>query len=183
VTADAARRERIERALWPAEGASGSVWAVLDGARDPRIRRVLIESGLDFRSLYEGRVPAAIDRVAPQLVELIPGQRLLAALFGDGWGQAWGCFCRTDDPTRLRHHLRKLLKVRDERGRTLLFRFYDPRVLRVYLPTCRSDELQQVFGPIDAWFAESAQGAGLIEFRLGGDELVRRETLLEAAAC
>jgi hypothetical protein len=44
--------------------------------------------------------------------------------------------------------LRTLLRVRDEAGRTLLFRFYDPRVLRAYLPTCTATEWQSVFGPV-----------------------------------
>jgi hypothetical protein len=30
----------------------------------------------------------------------------------------------------------------------LLFRYYDPRVLRVYLPSCRPSELETVFGPV-----------------------------------
>jgi hypothetical protein len=34
---------------------------------------------------------------------------------------------------------RRFLRVKDEDG--LVFRFYDPRVMRVYLPTCAAGEL------------------------------------------
>jgi hypothetical protein len=160
----AGRRAAIEALLWP-KGASGmSVWAVLDGARDPRIHQALVESRLEYRSLYAGRLPRELERVSPQLVELLPGHRLTARLLGEGWGQAWGVFLRIDDPSNLRHHLRKFLKVKTEDGRRLLFRWYDPRVLRVYLPTCSATELATVFGPLDRWFAETDGATSLLEF-------------------
>lgn len=58
----------------------------------------------------------------------------------------------------LRRHLRTLLRVRDEAGRTLMFRFYDPRVLRAYLPTCTSSEWQSVFGPVHQLICSAADG-------------------------
>ncbi|HYE90913.1 MAG TPA: hypothetical protein VEA38_07840, partial [Terriglobales bacterium] len=40
-----------------------------------------------------------------------------------------------------------------------------PRVLRVYLPTCRRDELRQVFGPVDRFDMEDETGGALRGFR------------------
>ncbi len=37
----------------------------------------------------------------------------------------------------------------------MLFRYSDPRILRVYLPTCLPDELEQMFGPVTAYVMES----------------------------
>jgi hypothetical protein len=48
-----------------------------------------------------------------------------------------------EDIEGLRRQLRRLLRVQTEEGKTLLFRFYDPRVLRLYLP---SAEIATVFG-------------------------------------
>lgn len=173
----AARREAIEAQLFPAPGAarsSGAVWAVLDLARDPRIRTLLMASRLEWLSLYTG-APRELDLVAPHIVEMLPGHRLLQQLLDEGWGRSWGVFVRIDDPTTLRHHLRRLLKVRDEGGRSLLFRYYDPRVLRSYLPTCTPDELSQMFGPLTNWWAEGTGGESLIEFGLDrAGTLVRR---------
>ena len=95
-----------------------------------------------------------------------------------GWGKSWGIFVRIEDSSNLRYHLRTFLRVRDESGRNLLFRYYDPRVLRSYLPTCRADELKTVFGPIDTYIAESEDGQSLIEFRFDGSALQERRITL-----
>lgn len=169
------RRAQIMQALWPDGGTQAklSVWAILDCARDPRIYTALLASQLEFRSLYSGRLPRELDMVAPQLVELLPGNRLSAQLLDQGWGLSWGIFLQTEDPLSLRHHLRQFLKVQDEDGRRLLFRYYDPRVLRTYLPTCSEPELRRFFGPITRLLMEAAGGAGLEAFELRQGQLVR----------
>jgi len=175
------RRALLTQALWP-EGAQSrlGVWAIFDCARDPSIYAALLESRLEFRCLYSGRLPRLLEVNAPHLVELLPGHRLTARCLDEGWGQSWGVFVKIDDPSNLRHHLRKFLKVRDEDGRSLLFRWYDPRVLRTYLPTCTPDELREFFGPLDAWFSESAAGAAMVEHRFDGRVLRRREVAVTA---
>lgn len=178
------RRAQILQALWPEGDAASklSVWAILDCARDPKIYVALLASQLEFRCLYSGKLPRDLEMVAPQLVELHPGNRLTAQLLDEGWGNAWGLFLRTADPSNLRHHLRKFLKVQDERGRRLLFRYYDPRVLRVYLPTCTAAELQQVFGPIECFLVESENAEAVSTFRLQRGVLQRRLAVLAATA-
>ena len=49
--------------------------------------------------------------------------------------------------------------MRDEDGRVLMFRFYDPRVLRPYLQTCTKQEARAMFGPI-AEFACAGEAVG-----------------------
>ena len=172
---DATRRERLQQALWPSGAARPlGVWVVLDGARDSRIHLALLESRLEYRCLFAGPLTRELEMAAPQLVELLPGHRLTLRLLDEGWGQSWGIFLRIDDPANLRPHLRTLLRVQDEDGAKMLFRFYDPRVLRVYLPTCTADELRQMFGPIDSLLCEG-DGGELIEFR-------RRNALLHRSA-
>lgn len=166
------QREQIMRTLWPeGEKSKLGVWAILDCARDPRIYLALLESRLEFRCLYSGKLPRALEMVAPHLVELFPNHRLTARLLDEGWGNAWGVFLKIEDSSNLRHHLRKFLKVQDEDGRRMLFRYYDPRVLRVYLPTCTADELRQVLGPIQSFVVEDASGLGAIEFDAAGAAL------------
>jgi len=176
------RRDAVLRALWPGGAASGaSVWAVLDGARDPQIYLALLESRLDFRCLYSGRLPRLLEMNAPHLVELLPGHRLTERLLGDGWGRSWGVFLRVVDPSNLRHHLRKFLVVQDEGGRRLVFRWYDPRVLRAYLPTCNGDDLQTVFGPVTSYLAEDSDGSDLLDFTFEHGRL-RQRRVFEAHA-
>jgi hypothetical protein len=55
--------------------------------------------------------------------------------------------------------------------RKLLFRFYDPRVLRAYLPTCLAEELNIVFGPVRNFWMESRDPGELLEFRFSQGRL------------
>ena len=62
--------------------------------------------------------------------------------------------------------MRRLLQFRTENHKRLFFRYYDPRVLRPFLPTCQPAQLAEVFGPIQRFDVESADGSQLLRFRL-----------------
>jgi hypothetical protein len=64
----------------------------------------------------------------------------------------------------VRHHLRHFLMVEIEGGKPVYFRFYDPRVLRVYLPTCTDQERQQFFGPLANYLMEGEEKSVLLDF-------------------
>ena len=152
------------QALWPVgASAKSSVWAVLDGARSPAVYRALLDSRLDFRCLYEGKLTRELELAAPHLVELLPGHRLTTQLMEAGCAQNWGVLLKIADAANLRHHLRKLLKVRSADQRVLLFRYYDPRVLRAFLPTADALQLKAFFGPVGSWIAADGNG-GWVEF-------------------
>ena len=177
---DAAFRDRVIQALWPAPATDVSVWAILDCARDERIYPALRNSQLDYLCLFSGRLHRDVVAAAPHLIEVSPSYRFTPRLIEMAWGESWGVFIRIKDPSNLRSHLRGFLRVKDESGRFLLFRYYDPRVLRVYLPTCRTDELRTVFGPISSYLVEDEGGKGLIEFEFDGNKLLERRTSLTA---
>ena len=48
----------------------------------------------------------------------------------------------------------------------MLFRFYDPRVMRMYLPTCTAEELAIVFGPVGAYLLEGQDPKALLRLSL-----------------
>jgi hypothetical protein len=177
---DAGFRDRVIAALLPSD--DSSVWAILDCARDERIYPALRLSQLDFLCLFSGRLHRDVEAAAPHIVELSPGYRFTPKLIEMGWGQSWGVFVRIEDGTNLRAHLRRFLRVRDESGRILLFRYYDPRVLRVYLPTCLPDELRTVFGPISSFVVEAEDGRSLIEFQFDGSQLLEHRIPLTSEA-
>jgi hypothetical protein len=155
--------ERLIAHLWPHDDspATPQVYALLDGARDRRIVPMVRASGLEHRCLYSGSLSEPLERAAPYLVHLTPTASFTMELLQLAWGQSWGILttvlpdCTIDEQRR---HLRTLLRVRTEDGRALVFRFYDPRVLRIYLPTCTADETRSMFGPIAQLLAESAGG-------------------------
>jgi hypothetical protein len=104
---------------------------------------------------------------APYLVQLDPGYRDTHRLIQQAWGNSWGVLIRSETSLKkLRRHLREFLVVRDTKGTRMAFRYYDPRVLRVYLPTCVTAELRTVFGPIDCFWMESESPEYMLDFRV-----------------
>jgi Domain of unknown function (DUF4123) len=153
-----ARLSNIKKALWPPDAVrSINVYAVLDGARSSGVHDALARSYRAKSCLFAGTLDPQLERAAPQLLEICEKDSVTDFLLRAGWHDAWGILLTSQDPIeRVRRHLRTLLRVRDETGRFLLFRFYDPRVLTVYLPTCTSVELQLFFGSvITSFFAPS----------------------------
>lgn len=162
--------------LWPAgQPTSMNVWAILDGARDDRIYPAVIGCYLENCCLYSGDLAPELQMTAPYLVKLDNEDRFTRYLLNQGWGNSWGVFFRSDTSMpQLRRHLRQFFRVKDERGRRLIFRYYDPRVLRVYLPTCLPDELRTFFGPIRSYMLETPEADALLEFRFDGKQLQHR---------
>jgi hypothetical protein len=175
-------REAIRRRLWP-EGEGRDIWAILDGARNDRVYSHLVDSYLNSSCLYAGQLPRELEVAAPYLVNLERDDALTERVIDDGWGDSWGVFLKSGTSLpRLRRHLREFLVVRDQAGRRLVFRYYDPRVLRVYLPTCTTEELRTVFGPIDAFWMEDAEPSTMLEFRFDGRKLTQTSHALGTAA-
>jgi hypothetical protein len=137
------------RALEVLRGQQAPLYAVLDSARSVRILELLHESVEDCRSLYEGPQGDALEEVAPYLVSLSNKKSwLLEALVQEGWEAGWGVYFTHPHPfLEVRRHLRKFLMVELEgaEGR-FYFRFYDPRVLREFLPGCDEATREEVFG-------------------------------------
>jgi hypothetical protein len=130
------------------------LFAVLDAARSSRVLGLLQQSAEEYRSLYEGHQGNALADVAPYLVRLPQDSSLLGALLAEGWGENWGIYLTCTSPfLELRRHLRKFLMVHAEGWENrMYFRFYDPRVLQAFLPTCTEDQLNNFFGPINCFF-------------------------------
>jgi len=170
-------QDRIREVLWPARMSRWSkLCTVLDCARDERIFRAVERTMLHKSCLYAGRIPWVLQRAAPHVVVLEPDDPLTRLLLVEGWGDSWGIYFRSDMPMMdVRRHLRTILRVQDEAGRKLIFRWYDPRVLRAYLPTCRAPELRTVFGPIEAFYCEGTAPSLLLDFRVDGGQLITRQ--------
>lgn len=156
-----------------------ALFGVLDAARDEQVVPFLYGSGLQFQSLYEGLRGEELALVAPYLVSFPPDASAFPELVEQAWGESWGVFLRASASFRdLRRHLRRLLRVELDGGEQVLFRFYDPRVLRAYLPTCTGDEAAQFFGPVICFVTEGRRGESALRFRATPDGVaVETETL------
>jgi hypothetical protein len=169
-------RKALEEALWPSDAWSFTkTWAILDGARDERIVRAVDRSHQHKCCLFAGNISPQLKVVAPYMARFDHGEELSELVLENGWGNAWGVFFSSSAQLEtLRKHFRMFLRVTDEAGRRLLFRFYDPRVLSIYLPTCNNEELTTIFGPIDRFVVEKGEGAEAVEYRFSGVRLKLR---------
>jgi hypothetical protein len=158
---DPANLALAARALEGLSPKVGRLYAILDAARDPRVLELCRESVEEFRSLYEGVKGDALEDVAPYVVRFEKGSGLLERLVCDGWGKSFGVFFESRASFKsVRRHLRRLLMV--EEDATLMrmyFRFYDPRVLREFLPIATVRQADEIFADvIDGFFIEGEDG-------------------------
>jgi len=141
------------------------LFALLDAARDPKVLGILRNCDQQYQSLYEGDEGEELAEFAPYLVELPSRSALVQTLVREGWGKSWGIFLTsTSSFKEVRRHFRHFLFVQAEDGRELYFRFYDPRVLRVFLPTCTLQETSEFFGPVTGYLVEGEQASILLTF-------------------
>jgi pSer/pThr/pTyr-binding forkhead associated (FHA) protein len=140
--------------------AQAPLFAVLDSARDPRILELLRESVEEHHSLYDGVEGETMAHVAPYLVRLAPDSRLLTALVREGWGRRWGIYLTSPQSfASVRRHLRRYLMVeRQDRNERVYFRFYDPAVLRVFLPATTVLQRAELFAGTGEMIFESERG-------------------------
>jgi hypothetical protein len=156
------------------EGAN--TFAVLDGASVPGLLEKLEQWKPEHVCLYRGELKPDLAAAAPYLVRLEPESEMTEWILAKGWGNHWGIFATSEaDLQAMRQHFRRLLTVYDEKGKPLLFRFYDPRVLRVYLPTCNPQELSTMFGPVIGYVAEDEPATRILSFRAHDGKLNTRQ--------
>jgi hypothetical protein len=138
------------------------LYAVLDTSRDCGILPLLEKSGCEYRLLYGNRLASIMDGLGPHLIALPQKTPMLTQLLEKGWGNSWGIFLTSPaDLPAVHRHLQRLLAAKLPNGKHALFRFYDPRVLRDYLPRPDAAENVKFFGPISSIFVESTTGQKL----------------------
>jgi len=157
-----------EQLFYPYERSGTSLFAVLDGARDRAIGRALSAHTIEYQSLFSGPLSPSLRAASPHVVRLVRGEEFTKQLLTEGWGRAWGIYLASSSTLLgLRRHLRTLLRVRLDSGKKCYFRYYDPRVLRAFLPTCDPEQLRQIFGPITRIDVEDGDSSVLLRYRLG----------------
>jgi hypothetical protein len=158
------------------------LYALLDASREPSVLKVILESKEDYQSLYEGAQGAQLAHFAPYLIRVPQKSALLDALVHQAWSKSWGVFLTSDTPLKdLRTHFRHFLTVKLPDGKQVYFRYYDPRVLRLFLPTCLPEETTQFFGPVKHFLMEAEDPATALHFTRGPKGAAQKELHLAPA--
>jgi hypothetical protein len=154
-----------------------NVFAVLDGASVPDLLPKLAKHKPEHVCLYRGELKPDLAECAPYLVRLEQNGEFTNWVLTEGWGMHWGIFALSPaNLTALRKHFRTFLMVKTPEGKQVYFRYYDPRVLRVYLPTCDAEETKTVFWLVKSYLCEDEKPESLLSFGTE-DGLPRRERI------
>jgi len=161
--------DALKNALYPRlfeQNEEVNTCVLLDGASVPDLLDHLYGNPRpEFICLYRGELKPDMAEVAPYLVQLKPDTPFTDWIIAEGWGKHWGIFVTAKvELAELRKHFRTFTIVKDPDGKMLYFRYYDPRVLRVYLPTCNAQETATVFGPVESYLLEDEAPATLLRF-------------------
>jgi Domain of unknown function (DUF4123)/FHA domain len=158
------------------------LYALLDASREPSVLKVILESKEEHQSLYEGAQGAQLAHFAPYLIRIPPKSALLDTLVHQAWSKSWGVFLTSGKPLKdLRTHFRHFLTVKLPDGQQVYFRYYDPRVLRLFLPTCLPEETTQFFGPVKQFLIEAEDPTLALHFLPGPKGPQKKELHLAPA--
>jgi hypothetical protein len=130
---------------------SGYLFAILDACDTPEVPERARELGKERAvCLYEGSSEEDYWAVAPYLVSVdLPLLQWIMDTLAAG---PWGIFLiGKADMRTLCIHFQRFLRVKLANGEQAFFRYYDPRVLKLYLPLCTATELNDLFGPVRAF--------------------------------
>lgn len=130
------------------------LYGIIDCARDPRLID-MVRATPDHQCMFAGNLAEPLARTAPHIVKLSTAPAFKQLWESEGWGQSWGILCRSPlDLAEVRRHLRHFLQAKLPDGTVVLFRFFDPRVWRVYWPSCSEEEQQKWLKNVDEFIAE-----------------------------
>jgi len=145
----------------------GTLYAILDACDEPRIpEKARLLGPQQAVSLYRGSGERDYWAIAPYLVRV--DEALLDWIAENLWQSPWGVFAvAPTDLSSLRKHFRRFLLLRSSDGKNIHFRFYDPRVLAAFLPTCTANQVVDFFGPVRSFLATD-EDQNLFEMQASG---------------
>ena len=125
-------------------------YLLLDGAQIDNLMQTLyqLEPTPEFHWLYEGTRFAELTDAGPVLVATQPDS-LLSQHFEKHWSTTAGVTLNSHAPVdKLIQHLTSLVHVGVHGGVNVLFRYYDPRILYLWLMDMSDRQRNSVLGPV-----------------------------------
>jgi len=143
------------------------LFVIVDAARDNKVIEFLIDvlDELNYESLFNDETQTIFATVAPYLVLMSKKSNSLETLIDSGWGKSWGIFFTSNDSFQnVKNHFHQQLFAVNEDGKELFFRYYDPRVFRMYISSCNHEQKREFFGPVEYFFVEGENSHILIQY-------------------
>lgn len=110
-----------------------NIYAIIDGAACPELRFKIYDWEPQSACLWSGKLAPDLQEVAPYLVLLDRDSTFTDWLITQGWDNNWNIFVTSElDFKAFRKQIRKLLLVKSPEGQNMVFRFYDPRVIKEF---------------------------------------------------
>jgi hypothetical protein len=139
---------QLKAALWAERGVR--VHAVIDGRVVPELPQQLGAAAVvGWDCLQRGALAADAARRAPYLVELDPAAPFTDWLLAEASATypGWGVLLVSQQPLLpMREHCRALADVVSADGERRAWRWYDPELLQLLLPTLAPGQLDEFFG-------------------------------------
>lgn len=123
-------------------------FAIIDAASEPECFELFAQQDPVISCLYEEPLDSDVSKVAPYLIELTDEVKDWLNERATPWGMYVSSECSF---ILLRQHLRQSLQAQvPEESQPQLFRYYDPRIIWLYIDAVPAIELYHFLGPIDA---------------------------------
>lgn len=125
-------------------------YLLLDSAQIDDLDQHLLQMGefMACHPLYLTTTYADLADCGPLLVPVMAGSQL-AELFTTQWRSQAGIWLETDAPeAQLLDHLRSLVHISLDGDMTVLFRYCDPRIARLWLAELQTFERDRFMGPV-----------------------------------
>lgn len=149
---------------------------VLDAAQIEHELNLAIYLNKDYQCLYHGESSETLKYVAPYLFQHSRNSDFSQWLLQTKQQIGAGIFFHAKaNFEQVYRHLRTLLYITTEEGEELYFRFYDPFVTSIFLPTCDRNQIREFFGPIEFIVVETETPNMFIQFWHENGELRQKQ--------
>ena len=127
---------------------------------------------------------SSLSEVFPRPSPAIQRMPLLIAFWiMAGPKKSWGIFLGSSTtPNEIKRYFRTFLMVYGEVGNPLHFRYYYPRDLPAFLPTCDNEQFSILFGPVNRYWVEGEDRNAMIEHSFSAGQLMQRIVQLATLA-
>ncbi len=144
-----------------------ATYVILDAARMDEKIESSFQKNRDHLCMFSGKGEEYLKSVSPYLFSFPAESEFSKFIIEEGIGNSWGVFLHSRNSfSEIFKHLQNLLVVKTADGKEMYFRFYDPRVLRVFLPVAYKEQLKEFFGPIEYFICEDEDPEFMLIFSL-----------------